>query len=407
MATFRYAAVTRTGQREQGELEASSLEEALDLLVGRGLTPIETEPKRSSTGSISVWNREITLRRGSLEHHAQFLRELATLLSAELPIDECLRILQEENQNQVIKNLAVHILADVSGGMSLSDSFDAHAKGAPKYCSSLMRAGEARGAIAAATTEVARLLETRLELRSRIRSALMYPALLGLVSLVSLLVVLLVLVPALTPIFLEAGSEPPFVLVLAKWVTDIVTLYWPLLLLVVSGLLAALMWLGRQDAFQRWRDGMALRLPVLGPLIRKANVATLARTLGALIKNGVPLPQALQMTASAISNRVLSDDLIQARQRVMEGERLSRALARLHNVPSAAVRLITVGEETSRLDDMLLHLATIYERETTRQIERAMTILSPVMTIVIGIVVGVLVISVLKAIMGINALALR
>jgi general secretion pathway protein F len=400
MATFRYSAYTTDGRVKTGELDAVSSDEATNVLVSRGLTPFETE-------AVNRKSAKRTNARFTVKDLAPFMRELATLLEAELPLDDTLRILGGRSNNPRNARLAALLLDDVRAGSALSYAVERHAIGAPSYVVSLIKAGEARGRLAATLTEIARLLEARADIDGRVKAALTYPLILFAIASGTMTIVLIYLFPALIGLFEDSGVEPPGILALARDMTATVRQHWVVLVVICcAGVVAVATWLRRKttdEFFDRW----LLRLPVIGELRRQSSIAAMARTLGILLRNGVPLVQALQIAEAVVPSRSMATALATAVVALKEGDRLADALARHGALPDIVVRLVAVGEASGRLDVMLLHLADMSGRDALRSVERAMTFLSPAITICVGLMVGGIVLSVMQAILSVNSLAVR
>jgi general secretion pathway protein F len=400
MTTYRYSAYTPTGRVEVGTIDAASRSDVLGALAKRGLTAFEALPAEAQ-GQRS--GSRVVLKPRDLAH---FSRELATLMEAELPTDEALRIIAGGGLGSKSERLAGQLLEGVVSGQAIANGLERHAAGAPVWLTSLVRAGEARGALGATFNDVARLLETRVETEEKIRSALIYPTMLGVIALGTLVIVVTVLFPALLQLFEDSGTEPPFLLASIR---DIRKLLMAHGLLIGCGLTAVggVAWLTGRRMRRRQSAAILDQLPVVGPIRGKIAVAVVMRTLGTLLANGVPLTEALTMAAAASPGRKLAGAMTAARQAVIEGERLAVSLRKTGSLPEAALRLAAIGEETGRLDVMLLRAAHIYERESERAVDRAMTLLSPIMTVFVGLLVGSLVLSIMQAILSVNNLAMR
>ena len=407
MPTFQFKAYTNQGRIEAGELDAPTMDAALSILSARQLLPFETRPTVRASGL----NRKITWRGRSNalspQEYATFMRELAVLLQAELPGDQALKLLAGQQKSTAMRTFSDAVLASVTAGSTLSAALEKFATGAPPVVPNLVRAGEAHGNLASTLTDIARYLETSVEIRAKIRAALTYPLVLAVVALATLSIIIGGLVPTLLPLFADNGAEAPLVLRLADGATKFMSTYWPACLAALGLAIGALRLALRTPAARRTLDRAALRIPLIGPLTRDANTAVLSRTLGTLLRNGVPLVTALQISAGAINNGEIAGALRSATEDVKAGHSLSKALRPKGILADLALRFIEVGEESSRLDQMLLHLADLTETETQRRIDRAMTLLGPAMTIIIGAVIGTLVLSVMQAVLSVNALALR
>jgi general secretion pathway protein F len=324
-----------------------------------------------------------------------------------LPLDDALKLLAAQSQQSDVKDMTGRVLQGVIAGRSLSEALREHAPEAPNYLSSLIKAGEARGALAATLTELAKFIQIRVDTQTKLRAALTYPVILAVTAVIAITVILTVLVPALLPLFSQAGAEPPTGLRIAHAFSVWLTSNWIVLLLCLCALAIGGKLLVRFQAVKAFGDRAILALPLIGPLSAKTSVAVLARTLGTLLRNGVALIPALQIAATAVPNRSIAAAVLSAAADVNEGKRLAKALERTGQIQPLALRFIAIGEETSKLDDMLLHLAEIFEAETQQQTDQLMVMMVPVMTIVIGISVGGLIMTVMDAILAANDMALR
>jgi general secretion pathway protein F len=404
MTRFQFKAYNGQGRIEAGVIEARSMADALALLNARNLLPFETEETKSpSTAGTSTKLGQAL----SPSDYASFMRELAVLLQAELPVDQCLRLLAGQQQNRAMQIFSDHVLKAVVAGATLSNALEAYAIGCPPVVPNLVRAGEARGNLAATLTDISRYLETGVEIRAKIRSALTYPLVLAVVALGAIGIIIGGLVPTLLPLFNENGAQAPTLLLWADSLTKFVSHNWIACASVLVSSVAGLRLAIRTKSARRFLDSAVFRVPFFGPLTRDANTAIFARTLGTLLRNGVPLIAALHISSDALTNSVFNGAVRAATQDVQEGSTLARSLRSAGGLSDMALRFIEVGEESSRLDQMLLHLADMTEKETQRRIDHGMTLLGPAMTIIIGGVIGTLVLSVMQAVMSVNALVLR
>lgn len=403
MPLFEFSALDRSGARIAGTLDAPSAADAAEQLVRRGLVPITTAPAQSTSAS---GDDKVRAPLGD-DDLLTFSRQLATLLAATLPLDEALQLVAAQQRRTPVGKLATRVGSAVLAGRSLSEALTHNTTGLARFVPALIAAGEARGRLAPALDDLTRILERRRETRTRVRGAVLYPAILIVVALVVVAVVLGILVPTLLPLFVDARRPPPAILNLADGVVRFVIGAWPLLLAL--GLLVGL---GVRALWQREQvrirlDAALLKFPIMGSLSRDTNVAVISRTLGMLIANGVSLPDALTITSDVAPNRAFRASLAAIAAHVREGVPLTEAVARQPIYPDEVHRFIAIGERASRLDTMLLHLADASEREATRRLDTALTVLSPALTILIGIVIGGLILSVMQATLSINDLTVR
>lgn len=405
MALFRYRAFTGAGDLSEGEIEAASFDEAEETLFARGLTPFETkEVERRESNAFARFSGK---RAPSLAELSSFTREFATLEQADVPIDQALRMLSAQNVSPVLRELSDALLRRIVDGASLSDALARQpVVFSPEYVN-IVRAGETTGDVASALVQLADMLERRLELKGRMQSALVYPALLIALAIVSTGIVLGVLVPNVAPIFADSGAAMPAGL---QFIIDLEA-SWPLLLGFIIALVASALgvraYAARRPDVKASIDRVILRLPFAGRLKAQHETARFARTLGVMTRAGVPLIPGLESARAAVENLYLGRQLDAAIEAVRGGASLSSSLAKIDGLPPVAAQIVSVGEEAGKLDEMLLRLAEMFERQTQRAIERAMGLLTPALTVAIAGVVGGLIMTVMNAVLSVNELATR
>lgn len=408
MPRYSYTAYDKTGARVTGELSAASREAALQALSRRGELPVVCAESRGGT-SVPWWQREVfgagELPIASL---AMFTRELASLIKAELPLDETLRILAVQPLLPArLRAITERVLERVVEGEPLSGAIAAHGNAFPEFYARLVRAGEASGSLGDVMDDLAGFLERSAEARGQLMSALLYPAILLCAAALAIGVILAFLLPAIMPLFEEAGASPPWLIGGLAAMQGAVAGHWlaalAFLALVTAGLYAAAQNRTVRDA----AAGFVLKVPGLGSLIERRESGRLARTLATLLKSGVPLLDAVRISGSALSNARFTAALQSAEAAIKEGAPLSEPLARSGLFSDLILRLTSIGEKTGQLDVMLARAATIYETAFQRQLQRLTALITPVFTVLIGSIVGGLILTVMSAIGAINDLALR
>lgn len=408
MPRFSYTAYDDSGARATGVVDSETREAAIESLFRQGRYPLELV-EGGRVPAPRWWEREVFGSRGlSRRGLALLTRELATLLKAELPVDEALRIaglqpLMPARTRQVI----AAVLARVLEGASLSEALNAQAGAFPEYYSRIVHAGETAGTLGQTLDELAGFLERSSEFRARIGSALLYPALLLVAAAGALVVIMTVLIPTIAPLFRDAGAQPPFIIQFLLDVQETVAARWLLAMLAVGIVAGGYIALARNERWRLWSDRLLLRVPVLSSLIQNGQTAIMTRTLGTLIRNGVPMLQALQIAGDVLSNRAMAAAVRNCAGEVKEGATLMGPLSRSGVFPELALRLTGVGEQTGQLEVMLERVGSIYEAALQQQLLRLTNLLTPVLTIVIGVLVGGLLLSVMGAIVSVNELALR
>lgn len=406
MPTFKYRAYSGAGDLLEGEIEARTSEEAEDALFRRGLTPFETSAaKPAGAGRLT----EISFgKRGlSAAQIASFTREFATLEQADVPLDQSLRILSAQGATPGLRELAQEILARIVDGASLSDALARRPDVfGPEYVN-VVREGETVGKVGPALSDLADMLERRLELLARVQSALIYPALLITLAIISTGVVLGTLVPSIAPIFADNNKEMPSGL---QFILDIQANAGAIGMVLAAIIGVVLIFFKMAQSRPTWRIAIArfyLRIPVVGPLLAQFATARFSRTLGSMLKAGVPLLQGLESARTAVTNHFFNNELVGVIEAVRGGASLSGSMSAVPYIPPVATQMMTIGEETAQLGDMLLRVAVMFERETQRSIERAMGMLTPALTIFIAAVVGGLIMTVMDAVLSINDLAVK
>jgi general secretion pathway protein F len=409
MPSFSYKAYDDKGGRLTGQIESETREAALEALQRQGRYALELVEGGGAASAVPWWQREVFASRGlSQPNIALLTRELATLIKAELPIDEALRIVALQPLISArTRHVVAAVLAKVLDGASLSEALAAQQGAFPEYYWRIVHAGEASGTLGVALDDLAHLLDRSMEFRSRVVSALIYPATLLLAAGAALIIVMTILVPTIAPMFKEAGKEPPALIGNLIALQDFLSAHWLVSLLACTLGVVGLMVLFRRDAWRLMRDRAVLRLPLISGLVEDGQTAVFARTLATMIKSGVPMLRALAVTADALRNRAMSGAVHACATDMREGGALVGSLGKSGLFPELSLRLIGVGEQSGQLDTMLGRVADIYEAALQRQLDRVTSLLTPILTILIGVMVGGLILSVIGAIVSVNDLALQ
>jgi general secretion pathway protein F len=406
MSRFRYRAVNAAGDLIEGEIDGPDQRAVIEQLRGQGHLPLATEPV--AAGAEDVGSALLRRLRQPLFGHgrvgrrevAMITRQLATMLDAGLTIDQTLRFLVDLADRDALRRLLTDLLARVQGGTTLADACAEHEEVFTRAYVSLVRAGEAGGALNEVLARLADYLENAERLAEQVKSALVYPIILLVMAGLSIVVLLTVVVPQFMPLFESAGAELPMLTRIVVDVGDLMQRYWWLLLLAIF----ALWWLVKRQ-MQRpesraWIDRWLLQVPLLGSLLTRIDTARLARTLGTLLANGVPILNALAIATQTIGNAALRDALGETATAVKEGKGVATPLARSGRFPPLAVRLIAVGERSGHLEAMLLRIADIYDGEVRSTVDRLMSLLVPVLTLALGAVIATIIGAVLMAILS-------
>lgn len=407
---FRYKAVDAAGEISIGDLEAPQQSEVVERLRDLGLMPIRVEAAQPGSASaapsnrreVSEWFRRRTVNQDDV---LAFTRELATLLKAGLPLDRALQVLINLAPVGPLRDIQQRIRDELRGGAALSQALDAQKGSFSRFYVNIVRAGEAGGALPVVLGRLAEFLERSRDLGDTVKSALIYPAILVVVSVAALMALLIFVVPQFQQMFQEAGKALPLATQIVIAVGEYLRHYW--WTLVLGALALRLWWRGqmaRPKSRERW-DGRALSLPLVGDLIAKVETARLARTLGTLLGNGVSLLNGLLIVKETLSNTVLSKALDGVIVKLREGRGLGQPLLECGRFPPLAIHMILVGEETGRLEEMLLRVAEVYDREVQNAVKRMLALLEPALILGLAVMVGTIILSILVAVLSVNDLA--
>ena len=404
MPGFQYKAVTADGEVVQGTLQGSDRQQVVEQLHALGQTPIridETAAPASSGGKRRLRKRK---RRLSEDQIANATRELSTLLRAGMPLDRALGVLISLTEGEPIAELLDDVRTQVNGGASLADAIESQGGAFDRFYINLLRAGEAGGALDVVLERLADHMEQSKELHDTLVSALIYPAILVVVAVSSIFILLGYVVPQFTELFEDVGQVLPLPTRITIAVGEALQSYgWVALLVVAAGTWLIRHQLDDPQGRRRWHARF-LKMPLAGVIITRVEVARFARTLGTLLQNGVPLLKALSIVKDSIGNQVIADGIEHVAGSLKEGQSLAEPLAEAALFPPFAIHMIRVGEESGRLEELLLQVASIYDRETQVTIKRTLSLLEPVLILVLGIIIAAVIMSILMAILGINQL---
>lgn len=400
MASFRYRARELGGAAVNGVIEADSRREALSQLSERGLYPTTLESCGDRTSQVTdrpasaAPGRRLTGRVTRKEVTA-FTREMATLLGATIPIPAALEGLGEQEENPALKEVILELAALVRSGVSLSEAMEEYPKLFSTLYTSMIRVGEEAGALDQVVGDLANLLENEDELRNEVVGAVAYPCFVLVLGLVTTFILLVFVMPRLFGMLegmLELLPLPTRILLA---VSDFFEVNWPWLLTAFVGLVVILRWYLHTPAGALLWDTWKLRLPVVGGVFRAAALGRFARTLGILARSGVSLLPALHIVQNTVGNRWMARAIVAAAEDTRGGDSLATPFRKLGLFPPTMVQMIAVGEDTGRLDDMLLRVADMQERQVRGRSRTLVSLLAPMMILAIGALVGFIVISLL------------
>lgn len=395
MATFAYRATTLDGTVIEGSLEAPDEKTALERLKRTGVIPLKIAAPKEGL-------RKKLAQRSSRGDILTFTTELSALLSAGLPLDRSLNILSEISENKETKSIIQTILRSIREGSSFSDALQKHPKVFPRLYVNMVKAGEAGGVLDAVLDKLNEFLESSKELKDHVFSAMIYPIILMVTGGLSIIVLLTYVLPKFSAIFSELGTSMPLpTKVLLSVSNALQTFWWVALLAAAGGWFLFKNYLKTEKGRYQW-DSVKLKL--MADVVRKLETARFCRTLGTLLRSGVPLLQALNNSKDVISNRIIASSVDIVSKGAKEGKGIALPLSQTNAFPPLALSMIKVGEETGQLDTMLLKVATTYEKNLRVAIKRFVSLIEPMMILIMGLVIGFIVLSMLMAIFSMTDL---
>lgn len=391
MALYAYRAMDTTGKVVSGQLDARDETE-----LGRRLERLGLELTRAREIRPNRW---LGRRRVTRKDLINFSVHMEQLLRAGIPVMEGLEDIRNSTENPMFRGVIAALLAEIEGGRPLSAALAAHPEAFDKIYVALVRAGEESGRLDEVFREIAQALKWQDEIVSQTRRALLYPSFVMVVVLAVMSFMMIYLVPRLTGFLTGLGHEVPIQTRLLIAVSDAFVNYWYLLVGVPVGLVLIYRWFHRvSPSFAVAADRWKLRVPVVGPILEKIALGRLANYFALLYSAGVGVLESLALCQDVMGNAHLREGLVAARQRLTEGATLSDAFAQAKIFPVLVVRMLKVGESTGALDEALLNAAYFYERDVRESIERMQTLIEPTLTVILGILLGWVMLSVLAPI---------
>ncbi len=403
MALFNYKAVRPNGEVLEGEMEAADEAALVHALQLDGLIPIKTGMAGKGGLLSSLFRKKQP--QVKQEQILAFTRELATLLEAGMTLDRALQILIELSVDEQLVRMMQSIREKVQSGDALSDALTAQGKAFTPLYISMIKAGEAGGVLHDVLQRLVDYLERSHELKESVRSALIYPMVLLTVAGLSVIGLLVFVVPQFSQMFEDMGQALPLPTQIVVGVGDMVRNYWWMIMAAVFLFVAYAQHHFIQPEVKRRWDKRLLDWPLLGDLIAKVETARFSRTLGILLHNGLPLLTALNLVKDVIGNSTIAESVENAAESLKRGKGLADPLIEEGVLPPLALQMIKVGEESGNLEPMLNKVADVFDGEVRSSIQRALTLLEPLLIVGLGIIVAGIIVSILLAVLSANELA--
>ena len=402
MPSYSYRASTPEGKIIESSMEAADEGVLSVKLQEMGLLPIHI----GTAGRDSALQKEINWPWKKTKIKSKdvlvFTQELRTLTRAGFPLDRCLAIASQLAENPTMTEIVRDILKEVKTGKSFSEALAKYPDVFPKVYISMVRAGEAGGGLDEVLGRLSEYIASKEELRSSIVSSLIYPALLSLVGIVSVIVLTVFVVPKFTSIFSDMGVELPLPMMVLNGISQVISGFWWLILaLLFAAGYAVKRYRDSEVGRLKW-DRKLLEVPILGGVLRKVEVARFSRTLGMLLRGGAPLLQSMAIVREIIGNQSIAKTIEPIRSGIKRGEGIAQPMRQSGVFPPLAMHLVEVGEESGRLDDMLIQVADTYDVEVKNGIKGLISFFEPAIILFMGLVIGVIVVSMLTAIFSLN-----
>jgi len=386
--TYQWRGRTVGGENVSGELTVKNRGEALAQLRKKKIIVTSVRPKPKEVSF------KLPLGGGiSTKDQAVFTRQFATMINAGLPLVQCLDILSRQLDKQVFRDTTRKVMNDIEAGSTLTESLAKHPKAWDELYVNMVNAGETGGILDTILMRLAEYIEKIEALKRKVKGAMMYPAVVLLVAIVATLFMLIFIIPTFAKMFADFGAELPLPTKIVLMISNAIRAWWWAGLgAIIAGIFGFRKYYA-SDKGKHVVDALMLRMPVLGDVLRKGSVSRFTRTLGTLVSSGVPILDGLEITAKTAGNVIVKDAVMMARASIREGDTIANPLRQSGVFPPMVVQMITVGEETGALDEMLTKIADFYDSEVDTAVEALTSVIEPVMIVFMGAIVGAMVVA--------------
>lgn len=395
MGKYRYTAVDSSGHKVSGSEDAASVGAVHLALLERGFQTVDVSEKKS------VLQFEITKKTVSRKNVMHFSRQLAVFVKAGISIVEALEVIAEETPDKMLKAAILDMIDRLQAGDTFASAAAAHPEAFPSYYIGILASAELTGNLDTVLDQLADYLDRDIEARSKVTSAMVYPAVVAVMAVVVVVVLATFVMPKFVTFFKSFNAQLPLPTRMLLSISNFVNHWWWAIFAVLVAIVAGAIALRRSSGGKAWMDSVILRLPVLGDLVRTAIIERVCRILSSMIKAGVSLPDAMRVTADSANNAVYRTGLAHVRDEMIEGQGLSEPMARTGLFPGAARQMFRVGEETGTLDSQLATAASFYDRELDIKLKRFTSLFEPLVIVFMGVIVGFVAIALVSAMYGI------
>ena len=395
MPRFAYTAIDASGMSVEGVTKAQTLGAARTSLLAKNLYPVKLEEKR---GALQFELTKVKVKKKELMH---FTRQLAVFVKAGIPLTEAMEVIGEETGDVALQRTISDMVEDLRNGGTLSGAAMKHPEAFPQYYIGILGSAELTGKLDDTLESLASYLERELETRSKVVSALSYPSVVMVLAMFTVAVLAGYVLPQFKPLFEELDADLPFATRALLWVADLFTIYFYIPLSFFLAVIGFFVWTMKSEAGKRLRDKMVLKMPILSGIIEYAILERFCRILGAMVRAGVPLPDAMRTTTEATNNSVYRVRLEEAQIEMLEGGGFAAPLVRTELFPGAARQMFKVGEETGTLDQQLEVASLYFDQELESRIKRFTAMFEPIMIVAVGVIVGFVAVALVQAMYGV------
>lgn len=400
MAQFSYRAINKNGKTISGSIESFSAETATDYLSKQGMTPLLVKPVSSGGLNIKAFFGSKVKTRDMVI----FTRQLATMIDAGVPLVRSLATLQNQTESPALKKHLVELSKDIEGGTAFADALEKHPSIFSPIYINMVRAGEAGGILDEILKKLALQQEKDAKIKQKFKSAMTYPVILLTITGIVFIGLMTIVMPKIGKIVqdLSNGAELPTLTQIMLGISNIMVRYW---WVIIGGLVFGSYFFRRYTATpkgRRWLDRMLMRTPILKMVIVKVAVARFSRIFASMMSAGVSVLDSIEITAKAIGNSVLEDELMAASKAVSNGAQLSQPLSESKVFPAIVPQMLAIGEETGKIDEVLIKVAEFYEDEVDATVDSLSSILEPIMIVVMGVMVALIAASVIGPISNLS-----
>ncbi|HOE63693.1 MAG TPA: type II secretion system F family protein [Candidatus Sumerlaeota bacterium] len=401
MPIFTYKAKDTKGETIQGSMEADTQAIVINRLQSMGFFPLMVQADLSAKKKTSGLNRIFRARIKNTDL-TSFNRQLSDLISAGIPLVKALTIIVNQTANESLREIVATVSSDVQGGDTLAAALSKHPAVFSKLYCAMVKAGETGGMLDAILERLAEFSETEDEIKSKIKSAMAYPAIMLVAGMGAIVILTTVVIPKIMAIFKDLNQALPGITQLLINIIDFFSSYW--YMIIGGGIVGGIViykFLHTDEGKTYWHT-LQIKIPMVGNVIVKREVARFARTLGSLLKNGVSILSSLEITREVMANKLVQAEIIKVSENITQGSGIAAPLKGSKIFPSVVVNMVAIGEETGRLHDVLLRIASSYELQVDRSIKTLTSLIEPLIILLMGAVVGFVVIAMLLPIFTID-----